>query len=291
MHNEYRFKWKDYSNHVGKCENCGAEVSGTEGPHNPLVEEYYFSADGHIKGVCSDCGGRTTSGSLDPHDWYEYHDGYIILVDEGVHAKSCMTCGYIEETTKGSHDSNGNDGTCSVCGYNPNCESDEPCTPAPVEEDKKEEKEDKKESSSSSSSSKQTYSAPVTAETIRAAEGVTGSKEFVAKQTTMTTTVNNTIAALNNLAAINPAQANVLKNIGISLNAGGCTSFNANTAATLIKNNSIPYNLAFTWKNISFRVVIPKGANLSELVDPVTGQLYFYKLVQKYGVAGCTLIK
>lgn len=280
--------WYDTDYHIEKCNNpdCGFEFTDDSHKHAHTVvsDQYYRDEKGHSLGKCEHCQGPTNT--VEKHI-FEY---WAVDGDVSKHTKSCKVCKLFfpdpEEHTIGP------EGTCTLCGYDPNCGGGEPCTPAPVEEEKKEDKkEDKKESSSSSSSSKQTYSAPVTAETIRAAEGVTGSKEFVAKQTTMTTTVNNTIAALNNLATINPAQANVLKNIGISLNAGGCTSFNANTAATLIKNNSIQYNLAFTWKNVSFRLVIPKGANISDLVDPVTGQLYFYKLVQRYGLAGCTLIK
>lgn len=273
----------DYNQHIIYCNVCSKEI----GKENHVSSEgkYYYNnmidASKHWK-ECSVCGGPM--GEAESHKY----DGWTIYDYKVQHAKSCTVCGMIDDTTWGDHDTNGTDGSCSVCGYkaDPGCQPTPP-TPTPEKEDK----EEKKESSSSSSSSKPAPSAPVTAETIRAAEGVTGSKEFVAKQTTMTSTVTNTVTALNNLAAINPAQANVLKNIGISLNAGGCTSFNANTAATLIKNNSIQYNLAFTWKNVSFRLVIPKGANISDLVDPVTGQLYFYKLVQRYGLAGCTLIK
>ena len=280
---EIGFNVNDFTQHSVYCTDCHIEISKEN--HTASSGEYYFDNTIDAKKhwtMCSVCGGPM--GEAESHKY----DGWTIYDDKGQHAKSCTVCGMIDDTTWGDHDTNGTDGSCSVCGYkaDPGCQPTPP-TSAPEKEDK----EEKKESSSSSSSSKPAPSAPVTAETIRAAEGVTGSKEFVAKQTTMTSTVTNTVAALNNLAAINPAQANVLKNIGISLNAGGCTSFNANTAATLIKNNSIQYNLAFTWKNVSFRLVIPKGANISDLVDPVTGQLYFYKLVQRYGLAGCTLIK
>ena len=278
-HNKVAFRIGEHNDneHYVKCDICGTQFSNES--HTPSNE--YFCCDSGHAVTCSKCGDYI--GSLVNHEWF----WFVCEENQNQHAKSCDVCAFIDESSYGNHDTEGTNGRCSLCGYvaDPGCQSTPP-TPAPEKEDKVE----KKESSSSSSSSKPAPSAPVTAETIRAAEGVTGSKEFVAKQTTMTSTVTNTVAALNNLAAINPAQANVLKNIGISLNAGGCTSFNANTAATLIKNNSIQYNLAFTWKNVSFRLVIPKGANISDLVDPVTGQLYFYKLVQRYGLAGCTLI-
>lgn len=271
-------------NHKVICDKvgCGAELRTEQHTNSG---NYICGNNGHAY-QCSKC--FDYIGSFEDHT-YDDSSWFVRSEDQGTHARDCKVCKTIDDSSVGAHDTDGPNGSCSKCGYvaDPGCEPT-PSTPEPEKEEKKEEK---KESSSSSSSSKPAPSAPVTAETIRAAEGVTGSKEFVAKQTTMTSTVTNTVAALNNLAAINPAQANVLKNIGISLNAGGCTSFNANTAATLIKNNSIQYNLAFTWKNVSFRLVIPKGANISDLVDPVTGQLYFYKLVQRYGLAGCTLIK
>lgn len=279
----------DAKEHTYYCNDC--KIAYKKEAHTKAEGEYCHNdtIDATVHWArCSVCKGLM--GESEPHT-YDDSSWFVRREDQGTHARSCNLCNLIDNSSIGAHDTKGSNGSCSKCGYvaDPGCEPT-PSTPAPEKEEKKEEKKESSSSSSSSSSSNPAPQAPVTAETIRAAEGVTGSKEFTAKQTTMASTVTNTVAALNNLATINPAQANVLKNIGISLNAGGCTSFNANTAATLIKNNSIQYNLAFTWKNVSFRLIIPKGANIADLVDPVTGQLYFYKLVQRYGLAGCTLI-
>ena len=152
-----------------------------------------------------------------------------------------------------------------------------------------EKKEKKKESSSSSSSSS---SAPVLtaaqqAKVTQDAQATVGSTAYATKQAEVQKSVTTAVASL---ATLTPAQVKSVSNTGFAVNLGGCTTLDKTTVATLASNNKIPYNMGFTWNGINFIVKVPTGADYTKLID-AQGNLQMWKLVQKYGIAGASLVK
>lgn len=150
---------------------------------------------------------------------------------------------------------------------------------------------DEKEESSSSSSSDSSESAPapLTAEQqakqTEVAQGTVGSEAYTAKQTEVQNTITTAVASM---AAFTPAQKAEVARTGYSVNLGGCTTINSSTVAVMARNNTIPYNMGFTWNGVVFAVKIPAGVDLTTLLD-ANGNLPMWKLVQKYGLAGARL--
>lgn len=157
-------------------------------------------------------------------------------------------------------------------------------------EEKKEEKEEKKEESSSSSDNKSTTPALTPAQQAKAteqAQAVVGSKAYAEKQAEVQKSVATAVAAITKLT---PAQVATVAKTGVAVNLGGCTSIDRTTVTTMAKNNTIPYNMGFTWNGVNFVVKVPAGVNYLSLID-ANGNLQMWKLVQKYGIAGATIAK
>ncbi|MDO4966354.1 MAG: hypothetical protein Q4E51_06555 [Lachnospiraceae bacterium] len=151
-----------------------------------------------------------------------------------------------------------------------------------VEEE--EEKEEKREESSSSSSRSDSTPEPTPAqraEITRNEQGVVGSKAYAEQQAKVESTINTAVARI---AVMTPEQVAVVKNTGLGVNMGGCTTFSPSLVRTIAANNTIPYNVGFTWSGINFTIKLPAGINMTDFMSP-DGSVQMWRLVQKYGIA------
>lgn len=156
-------------------------------------------------------------------------------------------------------------------------------------EEKKEKKkeEEKKESSSSESAPAPALTPAQQAKITEQAQAVVGSTAYAEKQAEVQKSVAATVASI---ATLTPVQKAAATKSGVPVALGGCTTLDRTTVATIASNNTIPYNMGFTWNGINFIVKVPAGANYLSLID-ASGNLPMWKLVQKYGIAGATLAK
>ena len=159
-------------------------------------------------------------------------------------------------------------------------------------EDKKEEKEEEKEEKKEESSSSNNNPAPALtpeqqAKVTEQAQAVVGSKAYTEKQAEVQKTVAASIAQL---AALTPAQKAAVASTGVAVNLGGCTTLDRTTVVNMASNNTIPYNMVFTWNGAVFSVKVPAGVDYLSLID-ANGNLQMWKLVQKFGIASAKLAK
>jgi len=90
---------KSDSNHWGGCSGCGVIVN---------------SDHSYANGVCTDC------GILQDHaESHQHHIGNYEITPEW-HCAICDECGRLWGDEDNSHDTKGENGTCSVCGYDTN---------------------------------------------------------------------------------------------------------------------------------------------------------------------------
>lgn len=110
-----------------------------------------------------------------------------------------------------------------------------------------------------------------------------------AKQAEAVQTITQSIAAIDTMTR---AQRNAaVRNGGVAVNLGGCTTLSPAVASQIISNTSkVPFTLSFNWNGITFGLQLPRNAKITSLLD-ANGNLQIWKLVQMYGIKSAVVQK
>lgn len=277
---------KDENEHSIKCITCDKEIN-TQSHVADTTSYYYDEERGHAK-WCTIC--KSYFGDFIPcqYEIKPYYDGNGVLK----HAYVCTICYRIKDNTFYDHDTNGENGTCSACGYDPNLvlrghSSDSSSS------SKKEKDERIKETSVSSSTPKvdaveemNKALAKQIEETIKAEESIpvtsfasTAAVNAVPAEVKATATAGATynlsqitttqgfVAAVNKIAEANPGATSV------TVYSSNPMAFSADVL-TAVSNANKELVYTFNHKGHLYKITIPAGAKIDLNGNRYAGPLY-----------------